>query len=82
MFFSSQSSTGQDPDAWEDTNNAADVRRLGSGRGLQNLLARTWLDSALEARDEEALQAWLRMHQGWAPEAMVAFAQSYASRNA
>ncbi|CAK8993453.1 unnamed protein product, partial [Durusdinium trenchii] len=67
----------EDPDAWEDTNNAADVRRLGSGRGLQNLLARTWLDSALEARDEEALQAWLRMHQGWAPEAMVAFAQSY-----
>ena len=44
---------------------------------LRVLVSRTWLDSAVEARDEESLEAWLRLKSSEADEATVAFAKSY-----
>ena len=48
---------------------------------MDSLVARSWLDSAVAARDEEALEAWLAAY-GKAPQAvvsqgLVAFAKSY-----
>lgn len=45
-------------------------------------MARTWLDSAICARDEEALEMWLSTYQNatTVSEAMVSFAKSYDAR--
>ena len=51
---------------------------------LSPLVARTWLDSAIAARDLEALQQWLSVHEKGdvvAP-AIVSYARAYASSQA
>eukprot|EP00438_Fugacium_kawagutii_P029637 Skav202680 [mRNA] locus=scaffold1791:647385:680064:+ [translate_table: standard] len=61
------------------TGEESQPRRLGSSRAMEMLVARTWLDSAICARDEEALETWLSTYNGTATvsEALVSFAKSY-----
>lgn len=47
---------------------------------MESLVARTWLDSAIAARDEEALQQWLGNYaMPVVSQALVAFARAYAT---
>ena len=55
-------------------------RSWGSTRSMESLVARTWLDSAIAARDEEALQQWLGNYTvPVVSQALVAFARAYAT---
>lgn len=46
---------------------------------MESLVARSWLDSVVAVRDEEALEAWLAAYGTGAvvSQGLVAFAKSY-----
>lgn len=48
---------------------------------LRTLVARTWLDSAIAAHDQEAVEQWLLVHQssGLVSMAVVSYATAYAT---
>ena len=53
---------------------------MGSSRAMESLVARSWLDSAVAVRDEEALEAWLAAYGkagAVVSQGLVAFAKSY-----
>ena len=55
---------------------------MGSSRAMESLVARSWLDSVVAVRDEDALEAWLAAYGtcgtgAVVSQGLVAFAKSY-----
>ncbi|CAJ1380493.1 unnamed protein product [Effrenium voratum] len=63
----------------EDSRQDSKTAPLGSSRAMRALVARAWLDSAVAARDEGAVEQWLEQHAegGVVSKAVVAFARAY-----